>query len=58
MFADTEIVFEFINPEKRPEIIAEARKLLAQVDLEYDKQIQTLLVGRHNDYSLAIVLVK
>ena len=53
MFADTEIVFEFINPEKRPEIIAEARKLLAQVDLEYDKQIQTLLVGRHNDQLIA-----
>jgi [citrate (pro-3S)-lyase] ligase len=53
MLTATEIVFEFINPAKRPEIITEVRKLLAQVDLEYDSQIQTLLVARHNDQLIA-----
>lgn len=53
MFAATDIVFEFIDPAKKPAVIAEASKLLAQVDLEYDSQIQTLLVGWHNDQLIA-----
>lgn len=55
MLVATDIVFEFVNPKIRPTIIAEVSKLLDQVDLDYDTQIQTLLVGWYNDQLIACV---